>query len=71
MKNIVFVADCEKCKETPFFSVNCYRNLYIFFDADMLHYCSRYGFCVSGEDAYNIREQDGCISGQAKDRETQ
>lgn len=23
------------------------------------------------EDAYNIKEQDGCVSGQAKDRETQ
>lgn len=28
-------------------------------------------FFVSDEDAYNIKEQDGCISGQAKDRETQ
>lgn len=54
-----------------FYSVKCYATVNICFYADVLHICNRFGLCVSDEDAYNIREQDGCISGQAEDRETQ
>jgi hypothetical protein len=71
MKCMIFIADDERSKTVPFFPVECYRIVNVYFYVDVLHGCSTFGFHVSDEDAYNIREQDGCISGQAKDRETQ